>query len=415
MDPTLNHQGSSSVSVTETHRKPRMTNQLKFLEKVVLKCLWKHNFAWPFHQPVDAKKLNLPDYYKIIKQPIDMGTIKKRLETRFYYTAQDCIKDFNLMFSNCYTYNKPGEDIVIMCQTLEKLFHSKLNEMPAEVSSLLAHLPALSHMKKGVKRKADTTTPTSSGIGGGGIINIEMSPLSYCKEILKELFGKRHAGYAWPFYQPVDAELLGLDDYHELIEMPMDLGTVKRKIESNEYKTASEFANDVRLIFTNCYRYNAHGSDVVAMARKLQDVFELKYAHTPSSKPSSSATSASAATSQGNQSRLDHAAKASEKKKQKKREDKCPTLPTATFDSDDEDNQKPMSYEEKRQLSLDINKLPGDRLGKVVHIIQSREPSLKDSNPDEIEIDFETLKPSTLRELEVYVSSCLKRTNNPYG
>lgn len=29
------------------------------------------------------------------------------------------------------------------------------------------------------------------------------------------------------------------------------------------------------------------------------------------------------------------------------------------FDSEDEDNAKPMSYDEKRQLSLDINKLPG--------------------------------------------------------
>lgn len=74
---------------------------------------------------------------------------------------------------------------------------------------------------------------------------------------------------------------------------------------------------------------------------------------------------------------------------------------------------KPMSYEEKRQLSLDINKLPGDKLGRVVHIIQSREPSLKNSNPDEIEIDFETLKPSTLRELERYVSSCLRKKKKP--
>lgn len=30
------------------------------------------------------------------------------------------------------------------------------------------------------------------------------------------------------------------------------------------------------------------------------------------------------------------------------------------FDSEDEDNAKPMSYDEKRQLSLDINKLPGN-------------------------------------------------------
>lgn len=49
----------------------------------------------------------------------------------------------------------------------------------------------------------------------------------------------------------------------------------------------------------------------------------------------------------------------------------------AGFDSEDEDNARPMSYDEKRQLSLDINKLPGDKLGRVVHIIQSREPSLR--------------------------------------
>jgi hypothetical protein len=39
---------------------------------------------------------------------------------------------------------------------------------------------------------------------------------------------------------------------------------------------------------------------------------------------------------------------------------KKPAVPSAgTFDSEDEDNAKPMSYDEKRQLSLDINKLPG--------------------------------------------------------
>lgn len=74
-----------------------------------------------------------------------------------------------------------------------------------------------------------------------------------------------------------------------------------------------------------------------------------------------------------------------------------------------------MSYDEKRQLSLDINRLPGEKLGRVVHIIQSREPSLRDSNPDEIEIDFETLKPTTLRELERYVKSCLqKKQRKPF-
>lgn len=75
------------------------------------------------------------------------------------------------------------------------------------------------------------------------------------------------------------------------------------------------------------------------------------------------------------------------------------------WDSDDETLQ--MTYDEKHQLSLDINRLSGVKLGRVVHIIQTREPSMRDSNPDEIEIDFEILKPSTLRELEQYVRSCL--------
>ena len=61
-----------------------------------------------------------------------------------------------------------------------------------------------------------------------------------------------------------------------------------------------------------------------------------------------------------------------------------------------------MTYDEKRQLSLDINKLPGDKLGKVVQIIQQREPALRDSNPDDIEIDFETLKPSLFHSMYIF-------------
>ena len=68
----------------------------------------------------------------------------------------------------------------------------------------------------------------------------------------------------------MDAELLGLHDYHDIIKKPMDLGTLKQKMDAREYKTATEFAEDMRLIFTNCYRYNPPDSDVVMMAKKLQ-------------------------------------------------------------------------------------------------------------------------------------------------
>ncbi|KAL1420509.1 hypothetical protein MTO96_000488 [Rhipicephalus appendiculatus] len=356
--------------------------------------------------------------------------------------------------------------------------------------------------------------------------------MKYCNSILKELFAKKHAGpslnarrprraqqprpgYAWPFYKPVDAELLGLHDYHEIIKHPMDLGTVKQKMDNREYKSPEEFAGDVRLIFTNCYKYNPPDHEVVAMARKLQDVFEMRYAKMPdepppsepqpvshadrvdsesssSSRSSSSASSSSSDSEDSDEERerklqqlqeqlrkvteqisllaAESRKKDKKKKKKKAKRDKgavagdvvepkeikmeaeppaapapptsevalgtTPTTPVAIPKApkvskggqrgkgggghddggEDEDNAKPMSYDEKRQLSLDINKLPGDKLGRVVHIIQSREPSLRDSNPDEIEIDFETLKPSTLRELESYVASCLrKKPRKPYS
>lgn len=68
---------------------------------------------------------------------------------------------------------------------------------------------------------------------------------------------------------------------------------------------------------------------------------------------------------------------------------------------------KPMIYEEKRKLRLNINQLLSDKLGTVVEIIQENEPTLRDSDPDEMEVDFEILQTKTLRKLEKYVNSVL--------
>lgn len=119
--------------VPPASKKHRNTNQLQYLLRVVMKAIWKHQFAWPFQQPVDTVRLNLPDYHRIIDHPMDLGTIKKRLENYYYASASECIQDFNTMFTNCYVYNKPGEDVVLMAQALEKLFLTKINEMPKEV------------------------------------------------------------------------------------------------------------------------------------------------------------------------------------------------------------------------------------------------------------------------------------------
>lgn len=46
------------------------------------------------------------DYYTIIKNPMDLSSIKKRLENNYYWKAMECVEDFNTMFANCYVYNR---------------------------------------------------------------------------------------------------------------------------------------------------------------------------------------------------------------------------------------------------------------------------------------------------------------------
>ncbi|XP_060663644.1 tyrosine-protein kinase BAZ1B-like [Drosophila nasuta] len=36
---------------------------------------------------------------------------------------------------------------------------------------------------------------------------------------------------------------------------PMDVGTVRKKLDNYEYRTALDFADDIRLIFSNCFKY----------------------------------------------------------------------------------------------------------------------------------------------------------------
>jgi hypothetical protein len=52
---------------------------------------------------------HLQDYFKVVKHPMDMGTIKKKLENNVYHSAKECIEDFRQVFNNCYLYNKPTD------------------------------------------------------------------------------------------------------------------------------------------------------------------------------------------------------------------------------------------------------------------------------------------------------------------
>lgn len=70
-----------------------------------------------------------------------------------------------------------------------------------------------------------------------------------------------------------------------------------------------------------------------------------------------------------------------------------------------------MTYQEKKQLKSDINKLPGDKLGDLLNIIRNRETCIQETAPDKVEVDFELLKTATLRALQRFVASCFTKCN----
>ena len=76
------------------------------------------------------------------------------------------------------------------------------------------------------------------------------------------------------FREPVDWRGLGLDDYPRVIAKPMDLGTVKQTIERQGYNSPNDCAADIRLIWSNCKRYNGEGSDFYDLADRLSKQFE---------------------------------------------------------------------------------------------------------------------------------------------
>lgn len=75
----------------------------------VLKELLQHPQAWPFGKPVDPNQV--PGYYDVITDPIDLGTIKKRLDNNQYDDVDELVSEVGRVWKNCYTFNKPDHDV----------------------------------------------------------------------------------------------------------------------------------------------------------------------------------------------------------------------------------------------------------------------------------------------------------------
>lgn len=99
----------------------------------ILNELQNHPSAWPFVQPVNKEEV--PDYYDLIKEPMDLATMESKLEHDKYSSdtgIKDFSYDFNLIIKNCQTYNNESTTYYKNAVKLDKFFQAELKKAELE-------------------------------------------------------------------------------------------------------------------------------------------------------------------------------------------------------------------------------------------------------------------------------------------
>ncbi|KAF9192031.1 hypothetical protein BGZ49_003471, partial [Haplosporangium sp. Z 27] len=511
-------------------RKSGMTReQLKFCNSI-LKELKRHRDAVPFIHPVDPVALKIPDYPLIIKNPMDLTTVEKKLNSVEYETFEDFGKDINLIFDNCYLYNGTESPVSLAATNLKNAYERLLRRMPKEnakpvteptaVKESPKKAPAASKPKKETIKKEEKKVPklipvqlvtpgstanpmplhidrprasseerrpkrdihapskeipTGVSVKRKGSTRWKTDPqLRYCHSILRELSKKSNAEFMFPFMEPVDWEKLMIPDYPKIIKNPMDVGTIRQKLEADEYDSASQFEADIRLVMWNCFKFNAPDNPVHIMGRRMESLFNEKWAdlpppRTPTPPPmeevavdsedeSSDDVDSSddklaemerhlktlsekietmKATKKKEKGDKKPAAKLSQEKPKPKPPSKPPKSPTKVSEkkksskrsrpiySSSEEDIPMITFEQKKELSDRINNFEGDKLANIVQIIHDSMPHLRDNGgQEEIELDMDSLDPKTLYKLYQFVKKnspvkrkrpTPKKTKAPYS
>ncbi|KAK4683180.1 hypothetical protein QC764_122900 [Podospora pseudoanserina] len=143
--------------------------------------------------------------------------------------------------------------------------------------------------RKTVTKGATASVPKASSkpgpkrrTSGAAIASQQFSTnqkLNFCADLLARMlsgpgFWTRVVG---PFKDPVDPQRDGVPDYFNVVKKPMDLTTMKNKMDNKEYSDEQEFLADMNQIFANCYEYWNETDPMWGAAEKLQKSFEDKF------------------------------------------------------------------------------------------------------------------------------------------
>uniref|UniRef100_A0A3B3QS68 PH-interacting protein n=1 Tax=Paramormyrops kingsleyae TaxID=1676925 RepID=A0A3B3QS68_9TELE len=237
------------------------------------------DIAAPFASPVDLQAY--PTYCTVVAYPTDLSTIKERLKNRFYRRMSSLMWEVRYIEHNAQTFNEPGTTIVKTAK-----FFSDLMLQFIKDQSCTDIIPLYNSMKKktfsDTEEEEDTDAPGTSTRKKKEhkpiLRKLRNKAQSYdikawrsrCKELLDLIFQCEDSE---PFREPVDLQLY--PDYTDIIDTPMDFGTVLKTLLAGDYESPIDLRKDVRLIFSNSKAYTpSKKSRIYSMSLRLSALFE---------------------------------------------------------------------------------------------------------------------------------------------
>ncbi|KAG8708250.1 hypothetical protein FRC09_001362 [Ceratobasidium sp. 395] len=103
--------------------------------KAVLGALNRNIHANLFRLPVDPVRDQAPNYFDIIKHPMDLATMKAKLDNKGYRDRAEFVADFKLMIKNAKTYNPAKSFVWTEAVALEKAFNDRWAKIDAAASA----------------------------------------------------------------------------------------------------------------------------------------------------------------------------------------------------------------------------------------------------------------------------------------
>ncbi|XP_077397940.1 bromodomain and WD repeat-containing protein 3 isoform X2 [Festucalex cinctus] len=226
--------------------------------------------AAPFSGPVDL--IQYPTYCTVIAYPTDLDTIRFRLMNKFYRRLSALIWDVRYIAHNARTFNEPRSKIAHSAKIITSVLQKFVNN--PSCTDIMEIYNVVEEMDED-DEEADTEAPGPSSGHRLRQRSMEVLPdrdawKEQCNNLLNYILECEDSE---PFRQPVDPE--NYPDYHDIIDTPMDFGTVKRTLEEERYENPIELCKDTRLIFANAKAYTPNKrSKIYSMTLRLSAFFE---------------------------------------------------------------------------------------------------------------------------------------------